>query len=261
MSAAPAPSPDSNDELLEAATRGAHRTGPARMDRAFVIDNQIIERYLSGRLPRKGAQDFEQFCREHPDVLEEIGLSAQINAGLRLLEAGGQASPWEEKPRRWWEKPQALFGALGACALLGMLALIVAGKLSATQRTVSSLQNQLAAQPLDPAELTRRITLIPNRTAPSQQSQASIGGGTAEFDDLHIDVSWSKFTVFQITIDRIGQGRVGVLHGMARDSNGELRLGLNSSALGPGDYQLTIDGLNWRGEAQVQAWASFTIVR
>ena len=57
--------------------------------------------------------------------------------------------------------------------------------------------------------------------------------------DLKFDLSWSQINAFQVTVDRIDQGRVGVLHNLQRDSNGNLHLELNSSALGPGDYQLT----------------------
>ena len=37
------------------------------MDRDFIARNQIVERYLSGRLPIKGATDFERFCKENPE--------------------------------------------------------------------------------------------------------------------------------------------------------------------------------------------------
>ena len=40
------------------------------------------------------------------------------------------------------------------------------------------------------------------------------------------------------------------LRRIARDSNRELRLALNSSAFGPGDYLLKIDGYNWRGQTE-----------
>jgi hypothetical protein len=43
---------------------------------------------------------------------------------------------------------------------------------------------------------------------------------------------------------------------MQRDSNGNLHLELNSTALGPGAYQLAIEGLTWRGETVPQAWAT-----
>jgi hypothetical protein len=238
-------------------------TGPARIDRNFIASHQIIERYLSGRLPLKGAQDFERFCREHPELLDEIGLSERINAALRLLEVGGRTSPWEERPKRWWEKllnVPVLAGAAGLCVILAVTSLISASRLSAQERRAQSLTQQLSTQPLDAAETTRSITLIPSRTAPSRQSLATIGGSNAEMADLKIDLSWAKFASYQVTIDRADQGRVAVLHGMQRDSNGDLRIALNSSALGPGDYQLSIDGLNWRGEPVAQAWATFTIV-
>ena len=83
-------------------------SAPARMDRQFVEQHQIVERYLAGRLPPKGARDFEDFCRRHPELLTELGLDKQLQGALRLLEAGGRPMPWEEKPRRWWERPQAL---------------------------------------------------------------------------------------------------------------------------------------------------------
>jgi hypothetical protein len=58
----------------------------------------------------------------------------------------------------------------------------------------------------------------------------------------------------------VDQGRVGVLHDMQRDSSGNLQIELNSSALGPGDYQFTIEGLTWRGDPVPQAWANISFV-
>src|SRR5262245_46610205 len=74
------------------------------MDRDFIARNQIVERYLSGKLPIKGATDFERFCRENPDLLDELGLPERVNAGLRLLEASGKPEPWQEAPKKIWEK-------------------------------------------------------------------------------------------------------------------------------------------------------------
>jgi hypothetical protein len=44
------------------------------MDRDFIARNQVVERYLSGRLPIKGATDFERFCRDNPELLDELGI-------------------------------------------------------------------------------------------------------------------------------------------------------------------------------------------
>jgi hypothetical protein len=229
------------------------------MDRQFIAQNQIVERYLAGRLPAKGMLDFEQFCRRHPELLDELGLDRQLQAALRLLEAGGRPMPWEEKPRRWWEQPQALAGAVALCASLGLFGLISAARLSAASHHLHALQQQLSGQPLDPVESTRTILLIPSRSSAGSGGVVTIGGGAAELADLKIDMTWARYTAYQMTIDRVDQGRVAVLHNLLRDSNGDLRIALNSSALGPGDYRMSIDGLTWSGAAVPIAWVTITI--
>jgi hypothetical protein len=230
------------------------------MDRDFIVRNQIVERYIGGRLPLKGAQDFERFCRAQPELLDEISLTERISAALRLLDAGGRAAPWEQRPKRWWEQLPVLIGTALLALVLAIVSLVTHSGQSARDRTIASLQQRLATQPLDPAKSTRAITVVPSRTGPSTHSLVRIGGG-AQMADLKFDLSWSQFSVFQVTVDRIDQGRVGVLHNMQRDSNGNLHLELNSTALGPGAYQLTIEGLTWRGEPVPQAWATISFAR
>jgi hypothetical protein len=231
----------------------------AIMDRDFIARNQIVERYLAGRLPLKGAQDFERYCAEHPQLLDEIGLTERINGALRMLEAGGRAPPWEVRARPWWQGLPVLFGAAALALVLAIVSLVLFGKLSARDHSIDVLRQQVVLQALDPAQSTRTITLIPNRVSPSPRSLATIGGKVAEMADLKFDMSWSKYTAFRVIIDRGGQGRVALLHNVLRDSNGVLFLGINSSALGPGKYDFTFEGLNWRGEADPQAWATITI--
>jgi hypothetical protein len=60
--------------------------------------------------------------------------------------------------------------------------------------------------------------------------------------------------MFQITIDKVDEGRLLQLHRVARDSNRELRFKLNSSAFGPGDYLLKFEGYNWRGDLEDIGW-------
>ena len=229
------------------------------MDREFIARNQIVERYLGGRLPLRGTQDFERYCREHPEALDEIALGEHVSAALRLLEAGGIALPWEAR-KPWWQRLPLLLGASALALLLGVVSLVLAHKLATRDHTIASLHQRLTLQSLEPVTSTREITLLPSRT-PSTHSAATIGGAAAELADLKIDVSWSPFSSFRVTVDRVDQGRVAILHNVLRDSNGHLHIGLNSSALGPGAYQLTIDGMNWRGDTVAQAWTTITVTR
>ena len=256
------PPPSKPGAAAPPAAVGALPGAPAAMpmDRDFILRNQIAERYISGRLPIKGAQDFERFCQQHPELLDELGMPARVHAGLRLLEAGGQALPWEEKPRHWWEKLPVLI-AVAIAALAALIAsLTLSSRLSARDATIRTLQQRVAEQPLDPATSTRNVRLIPSRTAPSRHNTLVIGG-SAQMNDLKIDMSWSRFSAFRVTIDRMDQGRVAVLHNMLRDSNGDVRIALNSTALGPGSYQLALEGMTLRGEAVAQAWITVGVVR
>jgi hypothetical protein len=230
------------------------------MDGNFITRNQIVERYLGGRLPLKGAQDFERYCREHPELLDAIGLTDRLNAALRLLDAGGRAPPWEVRPRPWWEKLPVVLSAVGIALALGVTSLILAGKLTTRDHTIESLHRQLSNRALEPALSTRSVAIEPSRQGPPELSLATIGGSSTEMAELKINLAWAQqFTAFRVIIDRIDQGRVGVIYNALRDSNGVLHLALNSSALGPGRYLLTIQGLTWRGEPVPTAWATITI--
>ena len=230
------------------------------MDRDFILKNQIAERYLSGRLPIRGAQDFERYCREHPELIDELGLAERVHSGLRLLEAGGIAPPWEVPKKKWFEQLPIMIAAL-ALALIGAIAAATMwGKLSGRDATIASLRQTVSEQPLEPATSTRNIRLVPSRTAPSRRPAVTLGGGgEAQMADLKIDMSWSKFTAFRVTLDRQDQGRVAVLNYMLRDSNGDLHLALNNTALGPGIYEFAIEGLSLHGDAIAQAWITIAI--
>jgi hypothetical protein len=254
--------PRAAEQAAAAAAAGVVGAAPAvtpLMDRDFIARNQIVERYLCGKLPIKGATDFERFCREQPELLDEIGLAERVNAGIRLLEASGKPEPWREVPKKPWEKPQIVL-ALGALALLLAIALAIVASANANKsRRITKLNALVLEQPLEPAASTRSIRLLPSRTGSSNTPAIIIGGGTTQLADLRIDMTHSPYRAFRVTIDRIDQGRVAVLHNIMKDSNGHLHLALNSSALGPGTYQFTIEGLTWRGDPEPDAWITIGI--
>jgi hypothetical protein len=231
------------------------------MDATFIQQNQIIERYLMGKLPLKGAQDFERWCREHPDTVAELGLSDRINSALRLLDAAGEPLPWTEKPPAPWQKPGIFAGVLAAAAfgLVATVSLFIANQNKA--QAIVALEKRVAERPLLPLQATRPITVEVSRDGRVTRSQVSVGGGRAELADFRFDLSWSKFNNFNVTIDRVDQGRVAVVTNLARDSNGHVRLALNSSALGPGDYDVKIEGLDLRRGTESQGWARFSVSR
>ena len=141
-----------------------------------------------------------------------------------------------------------------------LLAVSVSAFAAKAQKIVK-LQKQLAERPLDPATSTREVRLLPSRDGGSNTPAIIIGGRAAQLADFKIDESRSPYKMFRVTIDRIDQGRVAVLGNLAKDSNGHLHIALNSSALGPGNYQLTIEGVSWRGDPEPDSWITIGIQR
>ena len=86
---------------------------PPRFDAKFIEEHKLIERYLENKLPLRGAVDLENWCRSHPEYLENSScLSARRPASSSWRRA---ASPVDlrEPQQPWWKSPYLLIG-LGA---------------------------------------------------------------------------------------------------------------------------------------------------
>jgi hypothetical protein len=261
--AAPAAAPPPvTTPAAQAAAQAAAAGVPARgMDRDFIARNQVVERYISGKLPIKAATDFERYCKEHPKLLDEMGLPERVNAGLRLLEASGKPEPWQEAAKPVWQQPAVVFGIVGLAAALALALAFVAMSSSGKTHKILELQRQVTDRTLDAATSTRVIRLMPSRSGASSSPAITIGGGEAQLVDFRIDESRSPYKDFRVTIDRVDQGRVMVIDNLTKDSNGHLRVAVNSSAFGPGNYQLTIEGLTMRLEPQPDSWVTIGIAQ
>ncbi len=229
------------------------------MDREFVIKNQVVERYLAGRLPPKGVTDFEKLIRSRPALIEELGLAERVNAGLRLLDAAGVAEPWAEKPKKVWESTAFGLGAAGlaVAALIGCA--VLAMQVSSRESSITKLKREATERPIAPSTQKRTVLVIPARNG--QPAQAGLNIGHGDFAELKVDVSWSRYGAFKVSIDRVDQARVAVFDGLAKDSNGHLRLAFNAGAFGPGDYMVTFEGLNARREGVPVAWVRLNVAR
>jgi hypothetical protein len=229
------------------------------MDREFIIKNQIVERYLAGRLPPKGVTDFERLIRSRPELIEELGLPEKVNAGLRLLDAAGIAEPWSEKPKKFWENPAYTMGAAGLAVAALIACLVLGMKVSSRDATIAKQKAENIERPIAPSTRKRTIIVGVSRSGPPSQATLSINYG--EFAEMKIDVSASRYTSFKVSIDRVNQGRVAVLDGVEKDSNGHLRVSLNAGAFGPGDYMVAVEGLTMRRESVPVGWFRLGVAR
>ena len=86
-----------------------------------------------------------------------------------------------------------------------------------------------------PPGTTRTVRITPAARGTHAAEQLTLHAGEpAELIELRIDVSFARQNAFRLTIDKKDQAHAGMIHNLLRDSNGQLRLTLNSSGLHPG---------------------------
>ena len=114
-------------------------------------------------------------------------------------------------------------------------------------------------RPIAPSTRKRTIIVGVARNGPPSAPTLTISQG--EFAELKADLSWARYGSYKVSIDRVNQGRVAVIDGLEKDSNGHLRVSLNAGAFGPGDYMVTIEGFNMRRESIPVGWYRITVAR
>ena len=230
----------------------------AAMDAAFIEEHEIIEKYLAGRLPLRGQLDFERFCLEHPELLDELKLAERLNRGMRLLEAGGRTEVLDPKEKPW-QKTNVLIGAAAFVFVLFIALVVAVSKYAGERATITDLKQQLIAGPLKPPDQLRTVLVRPDRV-PSERAQVSVFGGThPELVEVKVDVSFALQSAFRVTVDKKDQARVGTIERMLRDSNGQLKFTFNTSGVTPGLYRFHIEGITLRGETIPVAWMNIRV--
>lgn len=230
------------------------------LDREFIEKNQLFERYLAGALPPKGAFELEEACSKDPELLSTGALADRVARAVRLLEAAGRGGDWHEKPKRWWERPALTAGLAAATLVLGIVAALYVGKSVRLDDRNERLVAELASRPVTPAASRRTLLVRPNLAGPPAASMFGMGGGMAELVELKIDLSRTRSPTYRLSIDRDDQGAVAVIHGALKDSNGQVRLSLNSGALGPGLHTIRIDGIEWNGTVRPAGGVTFAVL-
>ncbi len=253
------------------------------MDRHYIQNEHIVDRYLSGELTVREAREFEKYCLEHPAFLNEMPIPVRLKArlarrpmadsetgmfqaipstatrtALEVNEEGFDAA--EEKEE--WKRSYAGGGANRwlitglALALIAAIAGLVASTMHSRSLTeqIKQVRRDLQTTQMQPYAGVQNYRLQLSRTKPEQATLFLGWPQPPQRLDLTFDTTQSTYNNFQITIDKIDGGRVMQIHRITRDSNKELRLTLNSSAFGPGDYLLKLDGYTWRGQLEEVGW-------
>jgi hypothetical protein len=252
------------------------------MDRKYIEAEHIVDRYLSGDLNVREAREFEQYCLDHPEALRAMPIPVRLKARLArrptqdsetgvfkaipssathaALEVSDEGLDVEEEEQQF-ARVQGVGGnrtlLIGLVfALLAAVAGVIAYAVQANSlsKQIRTMERAAKATQMQAAGSTRIYRVQPVRAKPSAPTLAVGWMQPPQWMELYVDVSEGKYSQFMITVEKIDSGLVMQMRRVARDSNRELRLTLNSSAFGPGDYLFRIDGYNWRGQTETVGW-------
>jgi hypothetical protein len=160
----------------------------------------------------------------------------------------------------WWQR-RAFVIAL-AVALLVLAVLTIAARMAShrDRGAAAALEDQVRTLTLRAASQLRVLRVEPNPGSWSAAPDASFRWPEPpELIELRLPVAYSDFKIFAITVDKVDVGRLLDLQRVTPDSNRELRLTLNSSAFGPGEYRVRLQGYTWRGQRIDAGWVRLQV--
>ena len=156
----------------------------------------------------------------------------------------------------WWHDRRVAIAAASAIGLLLIACTWLAISAGVARERMAMLEAREQQGFLAPPSTTRtaRVSLDSGGTI-------GLGGGAPERLEIRIDAHSNKFNLFRVAILRDDGTAVLHVDRLQRDTNGDLRLALNSTLLPPGSYSLRIEGFTWRGETEPVGRIRMTVTR
>ena len=182
---------------------------------------------------------------------ERPGPGESAGRASRLVDAG---KPGVKSP--WWQDRRVAIGAAATICILVIACAWLAGSASVARERMAMLEARAAEGFLAPPSTVRT-----ERVGLASGDGVSMGGGTPERLEIHIDARSKKFNLFRIAILRDDGTAVMHFDRLQRDSNGELRFALNSTLLPAAHYTIRVEGFTWRGEAVPVGTIGMTVAR
>jgi hypothetical protein len=239
----------------------------ARFDRRFIEEHQLLERYLDGKLPVKGARELESWCRDHPEYVQELKLSERAQSSLKLLEACGKPVDLSEPRTPWWRSvylPIVL--AIAAFSSLAGL-WVLTGKYAALQTRLEEARAVQTRGTLVQPTSETSVTIVPDRSSDIGHARILVSHEVPQLIDVHIDLAYTqpnapgtsnalakKVMTFRLVVDKKDQGRALIVNNLLKDSNNQLRLTLNTTGLAAGIYTVRIEGVPFGGGSYAVGW-------
>ena len=200
------------------------------MDRQYIHDHQVIERYLAGTLTADEEQAFEEAYLEDPVLLDELQAAERLREGLKDVAAGGGLER-SRVPKGWLASPQY---AAAASVLLAVTVVF---------STVMYRENQAL----------REQTLLVDSTVTRFETLETLRGGNekeipapdpAELVLLFVDAGPTRYDSYRgelVRLDGASTQTIWSAGGLEPTSYGAIGIGVvPGRRLTPGSYEASV---------------------
>jgi hypothetical protein len=194
-----------------------------------------------------------------PSGQAETGADGPEAAGGRTARSAQDTLPGDDD-LAWWQRRAVVLALAAACVALLLLSAASLRNAWLDRAAARAADARVTTLTLRAIDSERALRIAPNPRSWSAAPDAAIAWPEPpQLLEIYLPVSYAEFRTFALVIDKVDHGRVIVVERMTADSNGDLRLAVNSSAFGPGEYRLRIQGYTWRGERMDAGWVRLRV--
>ena len=202
------------------------------MDRQYIRDHQVMERYLKGTLTENEEQAFEEAYLEDTELLDELQATERLRAGFKDLDAGGRLGH-SRPPARWLRAIASPQYAAAASVLFAVTAVFS----TMLYRENLTLREQTFAAS---STVTRFVTL---ETLRGGAEIEFVAPPAEEFIMLLVDAGPTRYDAYRAELLRIEAASPQTIwsaDGLEPTRDGEIGIGVPGRMLTPGRYEASV---------------------
>jgi len=219
------------------------------MDRQYIRDHQVVERYLQGKLSADEEQAFEEVYLGDPELLDELERVEGLKRAMQELDANGglvgkvQSRPWLSA----LHTPQYAVAASVALAA----SLVLSSMLYLDNRSLRFQSQSIADVTVSavlPLLATRGAAFVNELVAPASDEVAVllIDAGFEEYDDYRVIIARTDGDTREVVMSRDGLA-ASLVEGVPR-----VPVALTGETLSVGNYEIELFGrmMDWPADRE-----------
>jgi hypothetical protein len=166
----------------------------------------------------------------------------------------------DPEPLPWYQTRAFVIGLGAACVALIVLTVSALWNGARDREAARAAEAEARTLTLRAVNSERTVRIKPNPRSWSATADAHVAWpDPPQLLEIYLPVGYAEYGSYALIVDKVDHGRVMVIERMAPDSNRDLRLAVNSSAFGPGEYRIRLQGYTWRGQRVDAGWVRLIV--